>query len=74
MKDEAYHVVSDIQAEGSSGVVDEGCRVGDVGRDADVQHVVDLRGKIEGCRGERRLLMFPDVVEFTLKQQRKDVT
>ena len=64
--DSAHHVVSDVQAEGSSCVVDEGCRVDGEGRHADVQHVVDLGRQGKGYRGERRLLMLPDVVKLTL--------
>lgn len=68
-EDETYHVISDVQAEGSSFVVDERCRVGGEGGHADVQHVVDLGRQRKGCGGEWRLLMLSDVVKFTLNEE-----
>lgn len=66
MEDKAHHVIGDVKAQGSSFVVDKGCRVGGKGGQADVQHVVDLRRHGKGCGGEWRLLMLPDVVKFAL--------
>lgn len=66
---EAHHVVGDVQAEGSGFVVDEGCRVGSEGGQAHVQHVVVLGWQGKGCGGERRLLMLPNVVKFTLSDK-----
>lgn len=43
-----YHVISDGQAEDSSVVVDEGCRVDSKGRHADIQHVVVLGWQVKG--------------------------
>lgn len=64
-----YHVISDGQAEDSSVVVDEGCRVDSKGRHADIQHVVVLGWQVKGRWWERRLLMFPDVVKFPLRKK-----
>lgn len=72
-EDEAHHVICDVQAEGPSFVVDEASRVGGEGRHADVQHAVNLGRQGKGCGGERRLLMLPNVVKFTLSD-RKVVT
>jgi len=68
-EDSANHVISDVQAEGSSCVVDEGRRFDGEGGNTDVQHVVDLGRQGKSCGGKRRLLMLPDVVEFTLKDK-----
>ena len=68
-EDSANHVISDVQAEGSSCVVDEGRIFDGEGGNTDVQHVVDLGRQGKGCGGKRRLLMLPDVVEFTLKDK-----
>lgn len=71
-EDTAHHVISDVQAEGSSSVVDKGCRVGSEGRHANIQHIVDLGWQGKGCGGKWRLLMLPDIVKFTLKGKRRD--
>lgn len=62
----AHHVVCDVQAEDSSFVVHETCRVGGEGGQGHVHHVVVLGRQGKGCGGERRLLVLPNVVELTL--------
>lgn len=63
----AHHVVSDIEAEGSGSLVDEGGRVEGEGGQADVEHPAGVGRQREALGRERRLLVPSDVVELALE-------
>ena len=66
---ETYHVVGDVEAKGSSSVVNKCCRVGGESRHTNVHHVAVLKWQGEGRGEEWRFLMLSNVVKFSLNEE-----